>query len=217
MSDMGAKGTLYVIDLDRTLVDVDRVMRLSGKVCGRLGIEFSGIKETQLKAAEKGLPYSPLESIEEISNEKLVGFKREFIRLADPGDLIYPDGQRFLNELEKRSEQYMILTYAIDEGWQQLKLEATGLDSVPHIITFQAKKSLDIASWQGSDGLFVPPVEGIDKAGQIIFIDDRLSVFDDLPKNCSGFFLDRRYPQIKVSLPDRVARIDSFDQLIDKI
>lgn len=208
---------LYVIDLDRTIIGFDEVMELAEKTCEQAGIDFAAIKEAQLKAAEDGIPYSPLRTIDEMGEDKLAQFKQRFVELAESEKLIFDDARRYMEKLEQKGLQYLIMTFATEADWQKLKLEAAGLIDVPHVITFNQRKGEDIAGWRTSDGKFKPPVTGVVEAKEIIFIDDRLRVFEGLPEGCEGYHIDRFGYEKNGVLPEKVSRISSFDEIIDKI
>lgn len=207
--------TLYIIDFDRTLSDVDKVMELVAQTCSELGIDYSGIQDAQQKAFMEGRSYSPLDTIERRGKDKYHSFIRKFVESADPAKLIFPDGKRYLDNLKAHDRQYMILTYASDAKWQEMKLKATGLYNAPHLITFNTHKSRDIAGWRNTDGKYAPPVSGMKPAARIIFIDDRLRALQGLPQDCQGYFLDRTGSDLH-PLPPNIAKIQNLDQIIDK-
>lgn len=213
-----AESTLYVLDLDRTLLDVDGAMLTAEEACRNLDIDFTKIKEDQQKSFARAVPYSPVSSIENMGNDLLERFKDEFLKLADPAKLVFPDARRFLDKLDKTDSQYMILTYARDARWQELKMQGAQLDEVPHIILFHPKKSHDIADWIDTDGLFSVPLDTIRPAQDIVFVDDRLRVFDGMPENCKGFYLKRTDWQDDLGdTAQDITQIASFDELIDKL
>lgn len=211
---------LYIIDLDRTILSVGEVMKLAENVCGELGIDFEAIKNASEQAEGTGWSYSPLKAIEEIADdEQFERFKSRFIETADLKKLIYPDARRFIDKLDELNKPYMILTFALDERWQKLKLAATKLDKVPFFITENAIKSKDISGWVDDSGNLTPPVAGISPAASAWLIDDRGRVFDGLPGVCEGFYLKRPDSADKraEALPAGSRQIASFDELIDKI
>lgn len=210
---------LYVIDLDRTLLDVDRAMEIAEEACGNIGVDFSEIKKERQESFDKSKtyrPYSPLAGIEKLGGGSLTEFKSEFLKLAESENLVFADAGRYLERLKEAGSQYLILTYASDERWQELKMQAAKLDLIPHIIVFHPRKGMDIAGWQGNDGKFDAPLEEVPPADNITFIDDRPTVFDGLPGICQGYHIDRSGDK-DVVLPQNVKRITSFDQIIDKI
>ncbi len=215
---MTENSVLYVIDLDRTLLNVDKVMELVEKVCIQIDIDYENIKKAQRIVAEAGKSYSPIETIGEHGEEKLEQFREKFVETANAKELIYPDGKRYLDKLESVSAQYIILTYALNEEWQRLKFEAAELAQIPHIITFSSDKDRQLASWQSEDGVFMAPVTGIKPAQKLVFIDDRLRVFQNLPKNCEGYRIKRSDSLDEEGvLPHGVRQIASFDEIIDKV
>lgn len=211
-------SALYILDLDRTLLDVDAAMKIAENACHKLKVDFSIIKSDQQKAFKNAIPYSPLATIDGLEEGMLPKFKQVFLSLAKPEMLVFPDARRYIDRLHRAGSQYLILTYARDERWQELKLQAAGLDMVPHVILLHPHKSQDIAKWQSKDGIFNPPVEGINPAQKIIFVDDRLRVFEGMPKNCHAFYLKRSDWQEDLSPNSTgITQISSFDELVDKL
>lgn len=209
-----AGNILYVIDFDRTLVDVDEVMNLAEKACEGLDIDFSVIKAEQDRASEEAWSYSPLDTIRKTGEKNFELFKERFQELADPKKLVFADGADYIKKLEQTDRPYMIMTYAADEGWQNMKLRASGFYSVPHIITFSKSKGREIAGWRLDDGKYKPPLDRVAPADSVTLIDDRLRVFVDFPADCTGYFLNRRgKPYEKSDLPPNVTEIPGFDQL----
>lgn len=208
---------LYVIDLDRTIIGFEQVMDLTKKACDKAEIDFAPIQETQLKAAAEAQPYSPLATIaSSMGQEKLTQFRQAFLE-ARPEELIFDDARRYLDKLEQEGLQYIILTYAVEAEWQEIKLQAAKLSDVPHIITFTENKSQEMAKWLDGGGKFNPPLAEIKPAEHVIFIDDRPRVFKGMPDNCEGFLIDRFGYAQKEALTERVTRIKTFDDIIDKI
>lgn len=213
---MAFNDRLFVIDLDRTLLDLDKVMALVKTVCKNIGIDSTSLTESYVKSSAGFWSYSPLKAIEDIgSKEKLSEFKREFVELAQPQTLLYEDAQKFLAKLDELKQPYMLLTHAVDEQWQQLKIEAVRLSRVPCIITFEKVKSRVIADWLDDSGKFKAPLDGLAPVDQIILIDDRERVFQGLPANSTGYWLNRN--KMKAELPTNVNEISSFDQILDRL
>lgn len=213
-----ADETLYVLDLDRTLLDVDKAMLIAEEACHKLGIDFSKIKEDQKRSFARAVPYSPIATIEVMGGNLLERFKQEFLNFANPAELVFPDAGRYIQKLEQTGQDFMILTYARDVRWQELKMQGAGLDRIPHIIIFQPLKSHDIAEWRDKDGLFKVPLDTIRPAKRIILVDDRLRVFDGMPKDCKGYYLKRSDWQDDLAHTRAdITQIASFDELIDKL
>jgi hypothetical protein len=213
-----ADGTLYILDLDRTLLDVDRAMLTAEEACREIGIDFARIKEDQQASFARAVPYSPLATIEGMGDDTLERFKQKFLEIADPGQLVFPDAQRYLQKLDSAKKEFMILTYARDARWQELKMQGAGLDAIPHIIIFHPRKSHDIAAWQNTSGMFNIPLDTITPVKHIVFVDDRIRVFEGLPKNCKGYYLKRSDWQDDLTdIREDITQIASFDELIDKL
>ncbi len=214
-----ASSTLYIIDFDRTLLNVAEAMNLAETVCGELGIDFSSIRKASEKTEGTGWSYSPLQAIKQADPAQFEYFKQLFIQKADKNKLLYEDGRKFLDKLEDLKKPYLILTYALDPGWQELKLQAVELYKKPYFITKNAIKSIDISAWVDDAGVISPPVEGIEPAEEAWLIDDRGRVFDGLPAVCKGFYLKRAdsADNHEAPLPAGSQTITSFDDIVDRI
>lgn len=214
---MSGDKTLYVVDFDRTLVDTDEIMRFTEQLCSQIGIDISYIQADYKAALQEGRPYSPLEAIRKAGPDKAEQFRDKFLATSTPERFIYPDAKRLLDTLNKLKLPYMILTYATDESWQKLKLQAAGFDSTPTVITFNPLKGQDLTAWQDSDGNFQVPLAGFETVKKLVFIDDRLRALSDLPANCQGFWVQRGGNIGRESAPANVEPIQSLDQLVDRI
>ncbi len=208
--------TLYVIDFDRTLVDYEEVMRLVEEACEEVNVDFSIVQEAQIKAKEEAVPYSPLKTINALGPGRLEAFKAKFIELADPQTLVFDDARRYLDKLNSKNKTYLILTYAIESHWQEIKIEAAKLQNIPHIITFNEHKAREISGWY-KNTVFIPPLTGMPPAEKVVFIDDKIGVFGGMPEHSEGYLLDRFDFEVDSPMPTRVERIISFDEIIDKI
>lgn len=210
-----AENTLYVIDFDRTLIDVDEMMNLAEKACEGLGIDFPAIRREQERASEEAWSYSPLETIRKAGEKNFGLFKERFLKAANPKKLVFADGAEYINKLDQAGRPYMIMTYAADVTWQKMKLEASGFSSVPHIITLSKLKGREISGWRLDDGTYKPPLENIKPADSIVLIDDRLRVFKDLPEDCTGYFINRPgKTYADADIPPNVTEIASFSEII---
>lgn len=210
---------LYIVDLDRTLLNVAEVMNLAEAVCNDLSVDFSEIRKASEKTEGTGWSYSPLQAIKQANPAKFEEFKQGFIQNADNEKLLYQDGREFLGKLKELGKPYIILTYALDAHWQELKLQATGLYKVPYFITKNATKSVDISGWIDEDGNLAPPIKDVDPAKEAWLIDDRGRVFDGLPDNCKGFYLKRpdSVDVREAPLPPGTELISSFNDIVDRI
>lgn len=208
------KEVLYIIDLDRTLVDVSKVMKFTEVVCNEIGIDFAKIYETQQDLHSRGTAYSPISYIKAQSGQKVVKFKNFFIELAREDKLLFDDARQLLTQLNQKNRDIMVLTHGAEEDWQLLKLEATSLISIPHIIVNTRRKSAIIRSWVTKDGRYKPSLKGLSTYKSCVFIDDRMEAFDEFPDNCEGYLLDRtgNYKNDK-KLPRNIKIINTLSEV----
>lgn len=208
------KDTLYIIDLDRTLTDVDRVMEITKEVCGELGIDFKKILDDHQELAKNGTAYSPFVYISSHEGIDIDQFKSRFIELSGIDNLLFADSRDFLDTLKKKNIGYMILTYGTDKSWQILKLQAAKLANTPYVIVKNRHKGRFISGWVKENGSIVPGIEGLGTYNNGVFIDDRIAAFIDMPDNCQGYLLDRTgNTRPDAELPPNVRIIQSLSEV----
>lgn len=185
------KNILYIIDLDRTLIDIERVMEVTEKVCLEHGIDFKKILADHRELAKSGTAYSPFKYISSYKGVDIDLFKKRFIELSKIDNLLFTDSREFLDRLKEKKMDYLILTYGADRSWQELKLQAAGLFDTPYVIVEDRYKSRFIKNWNKGKDFISPGVKGLGSYSKSILVDDRPIAFIDKPDNCQGYLLTR--------------------------
>ncbi len=87
---------------------------------------------------------------------------------------------------------YGILTFG-GETWQRMKLQATGLDDIPYIITHVKEKGRLLAGWKQTDRTFQLPeelaVNRISRADSLVLLDDKVISFIGIPSGVTGILV----------------------------
>jgi len=207
------KNILYVIDLDRTLVDVEKVMEVTEEVCDELGVDFKKIYKDQRDLAKIGAAYSPFSYISDQSNVDIEQFKKRFIELSAKDKLLFSDSREFIDNLKGARRDFMILTHGVDNDWQILKIQASNLAEVPYVIVKNRHKSRFISRWIDQDNLFNPQIDSLGVYKKCVFVDDRKEAFIEIPSNCSGYLLDRGGIEDDSNLPENVKTIKILSEV----
>lgn len=184
------KDVLYIIDLDRTLIDVEKVMEVTGAVCKEMGIDFKKIYKDQQDLSKRGTAYSPFGYISKRARVDINQFRARFIERSKNGRILFSDSQDFIDSLKRNSFDFLILTHGVDDSWQELKIKAAGLSDIPYVIVKDRYKSRFISNWF-SNGHIHPGIDRLSIYKRCIFVDDRKEAFIDMPDNCQGYLLDR--------------------------
>lgn len=185
------KETLYILDLDRTLIDVEKAMDIVLEICSFLNIDENELHIKRHQMEETGLGFSPLPVIKNIAPNKLPAFKETFITQAKKQGIKFSDSDEFIAKLESKALDKMILTYGEDKDWQTLKISGAGYLNIPHIIIDDRYKSKFVNKLSDESGNFTPNLPGLGTYKSFVLIDDRERAFLNLPANGKGFLLDR--------------------------
>lgn len=212
---------LWVNDLDRNLIDTDRAFDHFVTVCIDEGVAKQAELEDAKRAVElSGGSFDLTKYLVEdgVTPDSLSGLYDVFSRTAEPGELLYPDAQRFLGRLQNSGALQLILTYG-EVAWQEAKLRACGLGTVPHIVTNSKRKGVAIAGWRTDTVYEVTTDEGIELMHpQVVLTDDKAVSFEGLPTDAVGYLVQRGSTVLASqagTVPAHVRRINSMDQITE--
>lgn len=205
---------IVAIDLDRTLLDSDAVMKRFSIIASQYGIDVEQIKKSQAKVEQDGGSFNPLVFIKNahIPEEE---FCQKFIASDNP-PILYDDAQPFLDRLDARNVPYHILTYGVSSTWQELKLKAIGFHNNATILD-KSEKGGEIIKWMRDDDKFAMIIG--DKrytADSVCLVDDKPNAFNSFPAGCTGFLLRRRdnlLPSQQGVFPKVVEIVNSLNEL----
>ena len=198
---------LYVLDLDRTLINSQVAADAVYQAAEENGISKSELEELQKQVEGSNGSFDVLEAIKQKLSEatsaeetdeeasadeletKLATIKARFLDVIDRDALLYDGAQALIEQLESEDIYipYVIATYG-GEDWQKWKLEAAGLIDKDYIVTTtELEKGAWIArEWLQDDGMYVPPLEEGErkqrlKAKHVVVVDDKRKSFVGLP------------------------------------
>jgi hypothetical protein len=209
------RSTFYVLDFDRTLYDTIAGARLLTEVAAsydaKLG-EALRIHTDELLVAKTS--FSILDFIRDFVGEQVATEIRDaFIEQAGKQDLLIEGTRELLAFIESRGDRAGILTYGSPEG-QAVKISASGL-SMPHLITSEGRKGRLLASWY-KEGSYELPDEYGGRADQLVFVDDKIISFAELPaESIRGYWL-RTSADVNAVAPDlsNVREVASLREVI---
>lgn len=192
--------TFYVLDFDRCLANTDKLFALFEYAVlqeGILGKEvLSDIRAEMEKTKES---FDVLTHLREYlassgRQDMLLLIKDTFLKASRDYDFFEPGARDLLQFLRDNSLPFGILTYG-GRVWQQMKLQATGLESAPHIITDIQTKGKIIAGWKQPGGEFLVPSElGGGVFENVVLVDDKFVSFEGLPEGAFGIHVLAKNP-----------------------
>lgn len=213
---------MWVVDLDKTLLDTHKFFEYTAEISRSLGI--TGGKDL----------YRALESVEDTGGSFDTD---EFLKLAGASEaeraelwgtvglnegnaqFLYPDAVEFLAAIDELGYPYATLTLG-SIATQIPKLRATVLDRRPYIITDVKEKGELIQKWKGPEGY-----RAVTAAGQIlvaesgVLVDDKARSFDGLPGDWSGYLVRRDIPKLSQmgSVPESVSITPNLSVLVSNV
>ena len=193
-----AVDTFYVLDLDRCLVNTEKLQLLLQQIIQReLGILPDEMNLARREYERAGGSFDTAGYVMGVLDGKNLDgpavwheITRIFIRESQAQDMLQPYASELLRRLDTLGARFGIVTYGND-AWQLTKLEAASLSAIPHLVTHDVAKARLIASWQHQEGFLVPTL--LAGAGgspliarQLVLIDDKPVSFIGLPAGARG-------------------------------
>jgi hypothetical protein len=186
--------TFYVLDLDRCLIDTDRLQRAMMHVIekdtdidgvrldeGRVAYEASGGSFDTAKYVTDLFKSEGRKDGRELWNSIAQAATAE----AQGEDMLLPYAAELLARLKHEGRAFGILTYG-GRMWQETKITASGLADIPHIVTPIKEKGILLTSWKQEDGSFLIPAPlgggRVLRARSLVFIDDKPVSFKGIPE-----------------------------------
>ncbi|MDN5274228.1 MAG: hypothetical protein JWP06_129 [Candidatus Saccharibacteria bacterium] len=220
----------YVIDLDRTLVNTEKLYEVLELVLERdtdVGTQRLNEERAAIEAnGESFVMVNSLRRILEAANSTVSWqeLQRAFILEAQhTGGVLEPYAAELLQILNDRQLPYGIITYG-SEAWQLAKIEAAGLMDVPHLVTRIKEKGRLLTGWKhAGDTFIIPPAMTHDftplEVDSIVFLDDKAVSFNDMPTGVRGVFVKSPTRELLESqrgaLPSSVATVVGLNGAIE--
>lgn len=192
MQQPPSNKTFYVLDLDRCLANTDKLFALFEYIVLEEKVVGKEILGALRKEVEKtGGSFDATVHLREYlaasdQQDMLLSIKDRFLKASPDYDFFEPGARALLLFLTNNSFPFGILTYG-GKVWQTMKLQAMGLETVPHIITDVQAKGKVIAGWKQQSGEFlIPPDLGGGSYENVLLVDDKFVSFEGLPQGAYG-------------------------------
>ena len=186
--------TFFVIDLDRCLVDTGKLHNFLESLAGQeTSLSVEALKEARNNTERAGETFDTISYIHKVldgeATDAWLRLECVFIEKSRGQDLFEPYAREFLDTLRARHIPHGILTYGA-EAWQLAKLEATGLITLPHLVTQIKEKGTLLSGWKQGDTFVIPAglVETDETlvASSLVFLDDKPISFANIPPRVRG-------------------------------
>lgn len=166
---------------------------------------------------------SYLEEHEPETTDTFLEAYRRITKVAGPQRYRNDGATELLATLAHRGTPFMILTYG-GKKWQEAKLAAAGLDSIPYLVTDRKDKGTIIAGWYDETAAIfaVPSSDGTARRfRQIVLVDDKATAFIGLPEEAKGYWFRPDNSPLRKSqdgeIPDNVTAISTLQELVGRI
>jgi hypothetical protein len=212
----------YAIDFDRCLSDTPKL----DEVFYQLAREYSKLDVEELIKArraieDQGESFDQVGALSErLTASEMSDFFGEFIKRASNQEVLSAGARQLMEALKRNNKPFSIVSYG-DMRWQSIKIEASGLWSVPTLITDHKRKAEVVASWQQADKSFLIPKDlNPDKmsAKQIVLLDDKAIAFSGLPAEARGYWVQpsigELLPAQKGEVPDNVRTVRGLLEVV---
>lgn len=214
----------YAIDFDRCLSDTDKLDKIFYRLAND---EYPQLDATELLRArneveDTGRTFDQIGALQKIFNEsELADFLDVFISRAVQEDVLSPGARDLLKALEERNLAYGIVTFG-GIRWQQVKIKASSVDSIPTLITDHTGKGEIIATWQQPDGTFLIPSDLTTRelyVKTVVLLDDKAIAFKGLPQASRGYWVQSTtkplLPSQNGDIPSNVRIAHGLEQVIE--
>jgi len=214
-------NTYYLLDLDRCLINTNALHMVFDEIVRSTGI----LDVNDIIAAKKFVEDSSggsFDTAEFVRTElkkrgqldKWDDIQHEFIQASKDYDYLMPGARELIELLTNRDEHFGVITYG-GAVWQQVKMQAAGIDSIPHIITSQKNKGILISQW-AEEGCVPNELECV-PFDKVILVDDKVISFNGFPlENAKGYQV-RTGVDILVDESQLPRNVTSVESLFDVI
>jgi len=214
---------LAITDMDGTLTNTEVVVENLGRAYDAQRLDpkpmFNMVKAYKLR----GQSYNAWSDVLGFNNSNLTeAIKYSFLEACEEDPIVYDDSYPYLNFMEDRFISNLIMTNGYKD-WQELKLEAAGLDQYPHLVIQDVSKGNVISSWRNSEsGLFSPPEDIIEiSTPSVLLTEDKLSGTAGYPDDCPGYLVIRgadKANSIRIDeLRPNIKVVRNFSEISDDI
>lgn len=206
---------MWAIDLDQTSLDTDKIFDETAIICEAKGyVEANVLRGARIELEATGGSFDTMGYLSKkgVSEQELEELAILLGANLEGKDFLYPDAHEFYETLDSRNYPNLSLTWGSPRT-QMPKLQASGLDRRPYLITDMKKKGELIQSWRSPEGYKV-----VAAAGQIllarcgVLVDDKPKSFEGLPEDWTGFLVRRTAPRRsqRGDVPERVVTVPNL-------
>lgn len=191
---MTNRRVFQLLDLDRTLFDTVRFVKFITDEIDKTNKGLGKKLNEQFEAAyASGETFFVMRYLREhFGDQAFETLVERTVEREGSDSLLLPGARERIvlaDELSSLRPSWGILTFG-DAADQLLKIRIVGFERAPLFIAETPDKGPLIASWHTSDGTFALPESlGGHIADELIFEDDKLRAFNDLPENVLGMWI----------------------------
>ena len=179
-----------LLDFDRTLADTTKLKATFDQIAESLGYYNADYIKKQLSLDRRFDTYEFLRQTYGDAKSQMIITELEaiFEQHQPKSDFLLPDTTELLKWLEAQQYPFGIMTYG-EKRWQLAKIRASGLISLPHLITDHKYKGRKITTWRDDSGNYqLPPELGGRVVQHLALLDDELYSFDGMPSDVKKFY-----------------------------
>lgn len=217
-------STYYLLDLDRCLINTNALHMVFDEIVRSSSVLNVNdiISAKQIVEETSGGSFDTAEFVQtELRKRGQIDLwkdiESEFIEASKDYDYLMPGAQVLIDLLRARNEHFGIITYG-GTVWQQVKMQAAQIESIPHIITSVKNKGILISQWV-DDGCVPIELECI-AFDEVVLVDDKIISFNGFPSHYAKGYQVRTGNDIVVNdgmLPENVVSVESLYDVIEQI
>ncbi len=192
---MSEAETFYAIDFDRCLSDTYKLDTVFYEVVDEhKDVDGDKLRSERRHIEDSGGSFDEVQALQkQIGTSALLDFFDTFIERAREKDMLSDGARELIDALEARDKPFGIVSYGGPE-WQRIKMQASGVENIPTLITNHKKKGAIIKSWQQQDNRFLVPADltTTDEpitVDTVVLMDDKATAFSELPPGARGYWI----------------------------
>lgn len=216
----------WAVDFDRCLADTRALYELFVEILEMQKLtQAVRLQQARQAVEQSGGSFDLLSHLldEGIVNDgQLCDVERVYCERAQASSrsLLTDGASEFLAYLRRSQQPAGIVSYG-DPRWQRLKIIASGLGDMPHMIVPYTQKGREIATWYSkAHRAFRVPIDLAwpeTYAEEVVLIDDKASAFDGLPAQARGYWLLKKEGMLvsqRGAVPSSVVHVEQFMQIM---
>lgn len=203
--------TLYLVDMDRCLVNTDAIMQHLERFLIDNGaspesanhVALSRVDSNGVKDVWKTVEDTILPDIGMTSSMAEAAFFDSF----KLDNVLNPGAAELLTALEG---QVVVVTFG-NESWQRLKARIAGLSKIPLVVVDTPKKGSFVKNHNDDRGLYsFVATEVAYHSENIVLVDDNPLAFEDLPLDCKGYHVVGIGQATDLAYPSNITKVSNL-------